>query len=240
MRCGSGLGATARIGDQVTVGHAPAQTGEIVALAQDHAVIMPYGDPEGMFLGASVTIGQQAGIRPDEFWIGRIVDASGQPLDQRPLPQGPYRSRSGVSPAAAVRKTLGPRLRTGLAVFDTLLPIALGQRIGVFSGSGVGKSSLLADLACGLAADVVVLALIGERGRELRDFVENVLGPQGMARTVLVVATSDQSPLIKRRAAWVAMAVAEWFRDGGKHVLLIAEFPDALCRGASGGRPDRG
>ncbi|MER2507305.1 MAG: FliI/YscN family ATPase, partial [Amaricoccus sp.] len=135
--------------------------------------------------------------------------------------------------APATRKGLGARLATGLSVFDTILPLARGQRIGVFAGSGVGKSTLLADLARGIEADVVVLGLIGERGRELRDFVDNVLGPVGMARSVVVAATSDQAPLIKRRAAWMAMAVAEVFRDQGRHVLLLI---DSLTRFAEAHR----
>jgi flagellum-specific ATP synthase len=107
--------------------------------------------------------------------------------------------------------------------FDTLLPLVQGQRIGLFAGSGVGKSSLLAKFARGVAADVVVIALIGERGRELRDFTETVLGTLGMKRAVIVAATSDQSPLIRRRCAWAAMAVAEHFRDKGQHVLFLAD-----------------
>jgi flagellum-specific ATP synthase len=107
--------------------------------------------------------------------------------------------------------------------FNTLLPIVRGQRIGLFAGSGVGKSSLLAKLARGVDADVVVIALIGERGRELREFTDNVLGPEGMARSVVVTATSDMSPLVRRRAGWTAMSVAEHFRDLGLHVLLLAD-----------------
>jgi flagellum-specific ATP synthase len=118
---------------------------------------------------------------------------------------------------------MGGRLATGVAVFDTLLPIVRGQRIGLFAGSGVGKSTLLGKLARGLAADVVVIALIGERGRELRAFVEGVLGAEGMARSVVVAATSDRSPLERRRCAQAAMAVAEHFRDSGRHVLLLAD-----------------
>ena len=108
-------------------------------------------------------------------------------------------------------------------MFNTLLPLVRGQRIGLFAGSGVGKSSLLAKLARGVSADVVVIALVGERGRELREFVEKVLGPEGMARSVIVAATSDQSPLVRRRCAWAAMTVAEHFRDQGKHVLFLAD-----------------
>ena len=127
------------------------------------------------------------------------------------------------APPAITRRRLGARLNTGLAVFDTLLPIVRGQRIGLFAGSGVGKSTLLADLARGVQADVVVIALIGERGRELREFIEEVLGPEGMARAVVVAATSDQSPLMRRRCAWSAMTVAEHFRDRGHHVLFLAD-----------------
>ncbi|MBC7142567.1 MAG: FliI/YscN family ATPase, partial [Rhodobacteraceae bacterium] len=120
-------------------------------------------------------------------------------------------------------KRLGARLETGVAVFDTLLPLVRGQRIGLFAGSGVGKSSLLAKFARGVEADVTVIALIGERGRELREFVEGVLGPEGMARSVIVAATSDQSPLVRRRCAWTAMVVAEHFRDQGRQVLFLAD-----------------
>ncbi|MEO0774850.1 MAG: FliI/YscN family ATPase, partial [Pseudomonadota bacterium] len=109
------------------------------------------------------------------------------------------------------------------SVFNTLLPIVRGQRIGLFAGSGVGKSSLLGHLGRHMEADLVVFALIGERGRELRDFVENTLGPEGMKRSVIVAATSDRSPLVRRRCAWTAMAIAEHFRDQGKHVLLLAD-----------------
>jgi flagellum-specific ATP synthase len=130
---------------------------------------------------------------------------------------------TGAPPAAAQRRGLGERLSTGVAVFDTLLPLVRGQRIGLFAGSGVGKSSLLARFARGVAADVVVIALVGERGRELRDFTERVLGSEGMARSVVVTATSDQSALQRRRCALSALTVAEHFRDQGLHVLLLVD-----------------
>ncbi|PIL17795.1 hypothetical protein P775_23050, partial [Puniceibacterium antarcticum] len=126
-------------------------------------------------------------------------------------------------PPAAQRRALGARLDTGLAVFNTLLPVVKGQRIGLFAGSGIGKSRLLAQFARGMQADVVVLALVGERGREVRDFVTKVLGPEGMARAVVVAATSDRSPLERRRCPQAAMTIAEHFRDQGKHVLYLAD-----------------
>jgi flagellum-specific ATP synthase len=118
---------------------------------------------------------------------------------------------------------LGARLETGLAVLNTFLPIVRGQRVGIFAGSGVGKTTLLGKLARTLSADVVVLVLIGERGREVRDFVDRVLGPGAMKRCVVVAATSDQSPAVKRRAAFTGMAIAECFRDAGAHVLFMAD-----------------
>lgn len=137
----------------------------------------------------------------------------------RPLAAG----ATGGTAAARHPAQAGARLETGTAVFDTLLPLVRGQRIGLFAGSGVGKSSLLARLARGVQADVVVIALIGERGREVKDFTDDVLGPEGMARSVVVAATSDQPPVVRRRCAWAAMAVAEHFRDMGLHVLFLAD-----------------
>jgi flagellum-specific ATP synthase len=124
---------------------------------------------------------------------------------------------------------LGARLETGLAVFNTLLPIVRGQRIGLFAGSGVGKSTLMGDLAKGVEADVIVVALVGERGREVQHFLTDVLGPDGMARTVVVAATSDQPPQVRRRCAPGAMAVAEYFRDQGKQVLLLIDSITRFC-----------
>jgi flagellum-specific ATP synthase len=163
-------------------------------------------------------------ISPHFSWIGRVIDPDGQPLDGRPLLRGPHAAPLKAQPPRPnQRKRLGERLSTGVAVFDTLLPLVRGQRIGLFAGSGVGKSSLLAKFAKGVAADVVVIALIGERGREVREFVERVLGVDGMARSVVIASTSDRPALSRRKCAWTAMAVAEYFRDQGLHVLLLAD-----------------
>ena len=232
----AGLTHQARIGDQVAIGLRGGATlgGEIVALSARGARAMTYQPLDGAAVGDLATLIGAADAHPAEVWVGRIVDAFGAPLDGRPLKPGTAASPlRRAPPAAAGRKGLGPRLASGLRVFDTILPLARGQRVGVFAGSGVGKSSLLADLARGLEADIVVLGLIGERGRELRDFTESVLGPEGMARAVVIAATSDQAPLIKRRAAWMAMATAEVFRDQGRHVLLML---DSLTRFAEAHR----
>ena len=220
-----GLTAHASVGDRVQIALPAGQLGgEIVGLSQRNAQVLPEGTIEGLSVGAEVELVFAPRISPCDAWVGRIIDPLGQPLDGRPLPQGLVaRSFRAEAPPAVTRKRLGARLATGLAVFDTILPLVAGQRIGLFAGSGVGKSTLLSQMAKGVQADIVVIAMIGERGRELREFVEKTMGPEGMARTVIVAATSDRSPLIRRRAAWAAMSVAEHFRDQGRHVLFLAD-----------------
>ncbi|MEM8789899.1 MAG: FliI/YscN family ATPase [Pseudomonadota bacterium] len=238
VRAGSvdivGLGPGVRVGDLVRIGDDPAMRGEIVALDRHVARAMTYGDCTGLRARAPVRLDPSIGLRPANAWQGRIIDAFGQPLDGRPLRSGDSTcALRAAPPAAAARRRLGARLGTGVAALDTMLPLVRGQRIGIFAGSGVGKSSLLAQIARGAAADRVIYALIGERGRELRAFVEDVLGPEGLAKSVIVAATSDESALVKRRAAWAAMALAEHFRDQGEHVLLLV---DSLTRFADAHR----
>jgi flagellum-specific ATP synthase len=194
----AGLSNHARIGDQVAIGLGQGTSlgGEVVGISERVTRAMTYAPLDGAAVGDAATLLGPAGVHPAEGWTGRIVDAFGQPLDGRPLPAGVASASLRRSPPPpATRKGLGVRLATGLAVFDTILPIARGQRIGVFAGSGIGKSSLLADLARGIEADIVVYALIGERGRELRDFVDNVLGPEGMARSVVMLLHKRKVPL---------------------------------------------
>lgn len=221
----SGLDRRAGLGDQVIVRGARTRTGgEIVALGAGTAAVLPEGGTDGLAIGDEVELCGGASVAPDDSWIGRIIDSRGYPLDARPLMRGPVARplRSGPPPAAR-RQGMGARMETGTAVFDTLLPLARGQRIGLFAGSGVGKSTLLGKFARGVAADVVVIALVGERGRELREFTERVLGPAGLERSLVVTATSDESPLARRRCAWTAMTVAEHFRDRGAQVLLLMD-----------------
>jgi len=222
-----GLGGHARIGDQAVVRRADGQPiyGEIIEIRPDASIVMPYASVEDIALGAPVQLRPGANVlRPSDAWIGRVIDPFGQPLDGSPLLSGRQdRALQTVPPPAADRAGLGQRLNTGFAALNTFLPVVAGQRVGLFAGSGVGKSNMLAALCKNMDADVIVVAMIGERGRELRQFIDDTLGPDGMARSIIVAATSDQSPLIRRRCAWAAMTVAEHFRDLGQRVLLIAD-----------------
>ena len=222
----AGLGRHLRLGDRLDLrpaGERPVAC-EVLRIGAQGVVALPEGDLSAVRVGDPVRWEGAPRVSPHDGWIGRILDPDGLPLDGRPLAPGPEaRPLLASPPPAATRRRLGPRLATGLAVTDTLLPLARGQRVGLFAGSGVGKSSLLASLARGVEADVVVLALVGERGRELREFTEGTLGAQGMARAVVVAATSDRAPAVRRRCAWTAMAAAERFRDRGAHVLLLVD-----------------
>lgn len=221
----SGLSEHTAMGDQVRlVSGDDKATGEVVALGGDLISVLADRAATGLCVGDRVVHLGPEQIAPDESWLGRVIDPTGAPLDGAPILSGLER-RPLVSPPppAASRRGFGARLSTGLCVFDTMLPLVRGQRVGLFAGSGVGKSTLLAKLAQGLEADVVVIALAGERGREVRHFIDNVLGSRGMARSVVVTATSDQSALMRRKALSTAMSVAEHFRDAGKHVLLLAD-----------------
>lgn len=222
----SGLANIARLGDRVQLSRKNMDDvfGEIIQLSSDNVTVLAESDLAGASLGDRVILLPPHGIAPCDAWLGRIVDPFGKPLDGRGLRQGnDMMALLAPPPPVAHRRSLGVRLETGTCVFDTMLPITRGQRVGLFAGSGVGKSTLLGQLGTKMQADVVVLALIGERGREVRDFVEQVFGQEGMSRAVVVAATSDQSPLVRRRCAWAAMSIAEYFRDKGRHVLLLAD-----------------
>lgn len=218
-----GLADSAALGDRVRLGP-DMILGEVVALESEDVSVMADAGGVGLALGAEVQLDGPPRIFPSSAWIGRVVDPLGQPMDGRPLFRGrvarPVYSRP---PPAAQRRSFGERLPTGSACFDTFLPLVRGQRIGLFAGSGVGKSTLIGRFAKGVRADVVVIALVGERGRELRDFTENILGEEGLARSVIVAATSDNSPLLRRLCLPAAMTVAEYFRDQGLEVLLLAD-----------------
>ncbi len=221
----SGLSDTASVGDRVSFKTKGGDVhGEVVGVSEDELSVLVDGPLSGLRIGEPVRHDASPGICPDQSWLGRVINGEGEPLDGAPLIAGAETMALQSSPSPATeRRALGKRLATGFALFDTILPIVRGQRLGVFSGSGVGKSSLMAAFARDMEADVIVIALIGERGREVKQFVESVLGKKGLQRSVVVAATSDQSALSRRRAAFTSMAVAEYFRDQGQHVLLMLD-----------------
>lgn len=226
-----GISSVSALGDPIIVTSPKGPiAGEIIKLDGDVVEALLENTLEGLKLGDQVQLEKPKRFAPDENWIGRVIDPMGQPLDGRPLVQG-KRSVSihRTAPAAHQRRPMGDRIETSLAIFNTMLPIVQGQRIGLFAGSGVGKSTLIANLAQSATADVIVIALIGERGREVRHFIDEVLGPEGMARSIIIAATSDRAPQIRRRCALAAMSVAEFFRDQGQHVILFADSMTRYC-----------
>ncbi len=229
-----GLSSFAKLGDQVSIEGSDRHVvlGEIIFISDEHIIATPYADISSLHIDAKAFLCPACPPRPCEAWIGKVLDHNGYGLDGQKPVQGLTEQNLKALPPK-MRKPVGERLQTKLAALDTFLPLCHGQRIGLFAGSGVGKSTLLADLARGADADVVVLALIGERGREVHDFTHGVLGDEGMKKSIVFVATSDQPPALKLRAAWQAMASAEYFRDKGKNVLLLF---DSLTRFAEAHR----
>jgi flagellum-specific ATP synthase len=218
-------GAPARVGDLVLIGAGDPTPAEVVAVQGDLATCLPLGSMTGIGAGDPVTAtGRPMTVRAGETLLGRVLDGLGRPLDGRPLPHGLARLSIEASPPDALtRRRVDTALPLGVRAIDTLIPVGRGQRMGIFAGSGVGKSSLLSMITRGTAADVTVVALIGERGREVREFLEDDLGPEGLRRAVVVVATSDQPPMVRLRAAFRATRIAEWFRDTGRDVLLLMD-----------------
>lgn len=222
-----GLMGAAQIGSRVdiTAGNVRVET-EVTALDRDVALCLPFGDPQGVGLGAraDLTAGQFS-VRPSDGWLGRMVDGLGRPVDGKGhLPLGPEpHPIKAPPPTAASRSRVGERVPTGVRTLDLFVPLCRGQRLGLFAGSGVGKSVLLSMLARWTQCDVAVIGLIGERGREVQEFVEDDLGEEGLARSVVVVATSDEPALMRRQAAWTTLAIAEHFRDQGLHVLCMMD-----------------
>ncbi len=223
-------GVSAAIGDIVHV-ETPGLPvlAEVVAVREAGLACMPLGDINGVRAGALVTpTGGPMVIPVGRSLLGRVLDGLGRPMDDMgPLDDVESVTVDGNSPHPLRRARIDEQLSLGVRALDALVPCGRGQRLGVFAGSGVGKSSLLSMIARGTEAEVSVIALIGERGREVREFIENDLGPEGLERSVVVVATSDEPPLVRLRAAFVATRIAEWFRDSGAHVVLMM---DSLTR----------
>jgi flagellum-specific ATP synthase len=198
---------------------------EAVGLRPGKVVLMPYRELRGVAVGDQVVAtGRAAGVAVGKGLLGRVIDAFGQPLDGKPVPVAQAARPLQADPINPLtRPRIDTVLETGVRAIDGLLPLGRGQRVGIFAGSGVGKSTLLGMLAREVRADINVIALIGERGREVREFIENHLGPSGLARSVVVVATSDQPALARARAAYTATAIAEFFRESGSNVLLMMD-----------------
>ncbi len=199
---------------------------EAIGFRKSNALLLPFGSLEGVGLGCrvEVTTGEPV-IRPTEGWLGRVVNALGEPIDGKgPLPTGQvtYRLRAPPPPAHARGRVAG-KIDLGVRALNTFLTCCRGQRMGIFAGSGVGKSILLSMLARYTVSDVTVIGLIGERGREVQEWLEDDLGAEGLAHSVVVVATSDEPPLMRRQAAHMTMTLAEFFRDQGGDVLCLMD-----------------
>lgn len=221
-----GLNRAAKAGDKLEFSFTNNRTvlGEIIAFDKTSAQVMPYGVIDGISVGDKAWIAAKDNLAPCDDWLGHIINAFGEKVTGGALPQGETTIDLRAQPPSAVaRRAIGDRLYTGQAALDTMLPICKGQRMGIFAGSGVGKSTLMGQLAQKMEADIVVIALIGERGREVRHFVDEIIGKEAMKRCIIVAATSDEPAPVKRRAAWMAMSVCEYFRDQGKHVLFMCD-----------------
>jgi flagellum-specific ATP synthase len=198
---------------------------EVVGLRDGRVMLMPYGEIQGIGLGSEVVAtGQMPKIGVGPNLLGRVIDAFGEPLDgQPPVVTSEFRPLKATPLNPLSRPRVADILETGVRCIDSMLTLGRGQRVGIFAGSGVGKSTLLGMIARTTRAEVNVIALIGERGREVREFIDKHLGEDGLKHSVVVVATSDQPALARARAAYVATAIAEYFRDGGKQVMLTMD-----------------
>lgn len=222
-------GLECAVGDLVTVGAEPGLDAEVVAAVKGTIRCMPLGRLTGVAAGDTArSKGAPLLVPTGPGLFGRVLDGLGRPIDGKgPLVSGPMVQPDNESPSAMHRARVDVALQTGVRVLDTMATLGRGQRMGLFAGSGVGKSSLLSMIARGTDAEVSVIALVGERGREVREFLEDDLGPAGLARSVVVVATSDEPALMRLRSAVTATRIAESFREAGKDVVLMM---DSLTR----------
>ncbi|PHR60054.1 MAG: flagellum-specific ATP synthase FliI [Robiginitomaculum sp.] len=199
---------------------------EVIGFQHDRALLMPFAPLDGVHAGAKIRIDPEiAHLRPTPDWLGRVVNAFGEPIDGKgTLPLGiEARPLRGAPPKAHTRDRVGARIDLGVRALNVFVQICKGQRLGIFAGSGVGKSVLMSMLARNADCDVIIIGLIGERGREVKEFIDDVLGEDGLKRAIVVVATSDEPALARRQAAQLTMTLAEYFRDQGKHVLCLMD-----------------
>lgn len=252
----TGLSQFTGIGDRVALlGLDGRQTeAEIIGFRGENAIAMPFGALDGLGAGCRAlfrlhALGHRqlktgASLTLNDGLIGRVIDPMGRPIDGKTAfsPNGKSCNLRAKPPEAALRARLGPRLTLGVSALDLFATCREGQRLGLFAGSGVGKSTLMGMLARNSDCDIAVIALVGERGREVREFLEDDLGPEGLAKAVIIVATSDSPPLMRREAAYTATTIAEYFRDQGKSVLLLMDSVTRFCHalreiGLSSGEP---
>ncbi len=228
----AGLNDAAKIGDRLQFSGSQSTYGEVVAMREEAVFVLPDASMTGMAPGDRAYLCTDNEFRPSTEWLGSVINASGKNINGGVTPRGDRVMPLNTTEAAMTnRRGLGERINTGLAPFDTFLPLCKGQRIGLFAGSGVGKTTLVGDLAKGIEADIVIVALIGERSREIREFVDGLLESKGRDRSIVFVSTCDEPAPLKRRCAMMAVATAEYFRDMGLHVLVlfdsITRFADA-------------
>jgi flagellum-specific ATP synthase len=222
-------GLRLKIGDSLAIRTDDAvRQAEVIALTPEGARVLPFGEVAGIGKG-DIVVADRGGLSMaiSESVVGRVLDGLGRPLDGGPPIEGELIDVGAAAPSPLDRIRINDPLSTGVRVLDTFCTTGKGQRIGIFGGSGVGKSTLLGMMARGTSADISVLALIGERGREVREFIEDELGPEGMGRSIVIVATSDQPALMRLRASLLATRIAEWFADRNNDVLLLM---DSLTR----------
>ncbi|MDY0049636.1 MAG: flagellar protein export ATPase FliI, partial [Halothiobacillaceae bacterium] len=230
-------GCQAAVGDQCLIRSpvSPDIEAEVVGFAEGKLYLMPLGELQGLVPGARVIpIGRSVRIPVGDALLGRVLDGTGKPLDGRgPLPPGEPLPLSGRQINPLARRPVREPLDVGVRGINALLTVGRGQRMGLFAGSGVGKSVLLGMMTRYTRADVIVVGLIGERGREVKEFVQEILGPEGLARAVVVAAPADSPPLMRIHGSWLATTIAEYFRDRGRSVLLLI---DSLSRFAQAQR----
>jgi flagellum-specific ATP synthase len=232
----AGLGGLVAVGDSCRVARGGGREpllAEVAAFDGDTTVLLPYGECRDVALGARVeVVPSLATVSPGANWLGRVLDPLARPLDGQPAPTPGGRAVAVYAgpPDATRRHALGERLPLGVRALDLFVPVRRGQRLGIFAGSGVGKSTLLAMIARRARADCLVIGLIGERGREVNEFLNDTLDAEARARAVTVVATSDQPAMLRRRAAWLTLTIAEALRDQGRSVVCLV---DSLTRFAT-------
>jgi len=211
---------------RISIGNHKAINCEVVGFRDGRALVMPLGSLDGITLGARADFEDRPfAIYPCRAWLGRVVNGFGEAMDGKGrLPQGAKAYPLKAAPLPATQRArIGGKLDLGIRALNAFATCCKGQRMGIFAGSGVGKSTLLAMLARNSDADAIVIGMVGERGREVKEFIEDDLGEEGLKRSVVIAATSDEAPLVRRQAAYVAMTVAENLRDQGLNVLLLMD-----------------